>query len=98
MATLFTPVQAKWSLPSFVVAIFRTTPPPEGIAVLGRLPFSKLFCCRIEAAQICALIIRVINRVIGCDRNPPRARPRLRDCIFGYGTGLRIDAGQLVRA
>src|ERR1700746_1550347 len=33
IATLFTPLHARYSLPSFVAAMLRTTPPPEGIGV-----------------------------------------------------------------
>src|SRR5437870_2554065 len=34
MATLFTPLSARYTLPSAVATMLRTTPPPEGIGVL----------------------------------------------------------------
>src|SRR2546422_4282620 len=34
MATLFTPLSARYTLPSDVATMLRTTPPPEGIGVL----------------------------------------------------------------
>jgi len=34
MATLFTPLSARYTLPSEVATMLRTTPPPEGIGVL----------------------------------------------------------------
>ena len=34
IATLFTPLHAKYNLPSLVAAILRTTPPPEGMGVV----------------------------------------------------------------
>jgi len=37
IATLLTPLQARYSLPSLVATMFLTTPPPEGIGVLANV-------------------------------------------------------------
>ena len=65
MPTLFTPLQARYSLPSGVATILRTTPPPDGIGVgvekvrifeskpmirLGVLPVSTLCLVIIPSA------------------------------------------------